>query len=344
MRRSCASFLATAALPLLLLSGCAAVGLHPDVPSQSITRQQLRPEYRVFYDALRDYGDWTLIEPVGWVFRPNVVWNQWQPFDDGFWAPTDVYGWVWISSEPFGWATYHYGRWFFDQFQGWVWAPGSDWGPAWVRWEMAGDYVGWAPLPPTSDGYNLTGSTLEGAPGSSTHYAPISALGSTDLKQRLVNADKIGHDLVGARPIRNLVERDGVTINRGPAMDVVESKTGPLPRVTLEDLVPGDLARQPAPAPAAPGGTTPAKTMEKGPTSSPAGTPLAPEDPAEITRRAAVQAADEARRFSSTAGIAPATVPMVRPLFGPKPATPAPGMAPAKKSASPKPAAADSSR
>jgi hypothetical protein len=29
------------------------------------------PEYRVFYDALVDYGDWILIEPYGWVFRPR---------------------------------------------------------------------------------------------------------------------------------------------------------------------------------------------------------------------------------------------------------------------------------
>ena len=34
-------------------------------------RAGLRPEYRVFYDALVDYGDWVLIEPYGWVFRPR---------------------------------------------------------------------------------------------------------------------------------------------------------------------------------------------------------------------------------------------------------------------------------
>ena len=53
----------------------------------------------------QDDGDWTLIEPYGYVFRPHVNFVAWSPYQYGFWAPSDVYGWVWISAEPFGWAT-----------------------------------------------------------------------------------------------------------------------------------------------------------------------------------------------------------------------------------------------
>ena len=336
MRRFCA--LCFAALTLISLGGCASVGLTPVTPTQPVARQLLKPEYRVFYDALKDYGEWVLIEPAGFVFRPNVVWNQWEPFADGFWAPTDLYGWVWISSEPFGWATYHYGNWFFDQFQGWVWAPGSDWGPGWVRWETTGQFVGWAPLPPPS-GYDLSGSTLGASPPSAVHFAPVSALGSTDLSQHVVSAQKLGSAASEVKPIRNLAERDGVTINLGPPIDTVERQTGPLPRVHVEDLVPNDLARRPAPKPAA--GTGGASAAPP-PTIKPAGEPLAPDDPAEITRRAAVQAADEARRISNSPGIVPGTLSLVRPLYGPKPASGAAKSAPHAAGPKSLPAAADS--
>jgi hypothetical protein len=319
MRRIHASWFATAALSLTALGGCASVGLTPVTPSQPVARQQLKPEYRVFYDALRDYGEWVSIEPVGFVFRPNVVWNQWEPFADGYWAPTDIYGWVWISSEPFGWATYHYGQWFFDQFQGWVWEPGSDWGPAWVRWTQAGDYVGWAPLPPPG-GYNLSGSTLGAPPPSAMHFAPISALGSTDLRQRIVAPDRLGHALADAKPVRNMAQHDGVTINLGPPMDLVERRTGPLQRAKIEDLVPVDLGRRAAAQPRPASGAAGASGGASQPTVKPSNQPLAPDDPAEITRRAAEQAADEARRLSGVHGAAPASIPVVRPLLGGKPA------------------------
>jgi len=139
-RRFAVLLVALLASPL----SCATSG-GPPPPSQPVARATLAPPLRVFYDALIDYGDWILIEPYGYVFRPAINQTDWRPYNDGFWAPTDSYGWVWISAEPFGWATYHYGTWFYDRFQRWVWLPGLDWGPAWVAWEESNDYVGWAP-------------------------------------------------------------------------------------------------------------------------------------------------------------------------------------------------------
>jgi hypothetical protein len=55
---------------------------------------------------------------------------------------------MWISDEPFGWATYHYGRWALLRGHGWVWVPGSEWAPSWVSWRTSGSHIGWAPLPP----------------------------------------------------------------------------------------------------------------------------------------------------------------------------------------------------
>ena len=41
-------------------------------PRTSAARVGLPPAYRPFYDELESYGDWTLIGPYGWVFRPSV--------------------------------------------------------------------------------------------------------------------------------------------------------------------------------------------------------------------------------------------------------------------------------
>jgi len=52
--------------------------------------------------------------------------------------------------EPWGWATYHYGRWVNLDGTGWCWVPGYTWAPAWVSWRYGDGYCGWAPLPPDS--------------------------------------------------------------------------------------------------------------------------------------------------------------------------------------------------
>lgn len=107
-------------------------------------------EVGFFYDELTPYGDWVMTRDYGWAWFPRDVHPYWRPYTEGRWVITD-YGWTWISYEPFGWATYHYGRWTRDERIGWLWVPGTDWGPAWVSWQHGGGYVGWAPLPPSVD-------------------------------------------------------------------------------------------------------------------------------------------------------------------------------------------------
>ncbi|MFL6263167.1 MAG: DUF6600 domain-containing protein [Thermoanaerobaculia bacterium] len=103
-----------------------------------------------FYDSLASYGNWIQRPNYGWVWTPSAISSSWRPYEDGHWVWTDQ-GWTWITDEPYGWATYHYGRWYQDPEIGWSWVPGDEWGPAWVSWQEGGDYVGWAPLPPGVD-------------------------------------------------------------------------------------------------------------------------------------------------------------------------------------------------
>lgn len=107
-----------------------------------------RNEVGFFFDELAPYGDWVLSRDYGWAWFPRDTHPYWRPYSDGRWVNTE-YGWTWASNEPFGWATYHYGRWAWDPRFGWLWVPGTIWGPAWVSWQHGGGYLGWAPLPPS---------------------------------------------------------------------------------------------------------------------------------------------------------------------------------------------------
>lgn len=215
--------------------GCATGGLSPVSNPMPAARAGLAAPYRIFYDGLVDYGEWTLIEPYGYVFRPNVSFIGWEPYDNGFWVANDTFGWVWISSEPFGWATYHYGSWMFDRYEGWVWLPGLDWGPAWTDWQVYGDYVGWAPMM---------------ARGSSTpkedpwHFLPANQLAATDLKGRILTRQDVAARAPeeSFRTVENFATVNGVTVNRGPSLDWIERKAGPVSRVRIADIAQGPNA------------------------------------------------------------------------------------------------------
>src|SRR4051812_21885364 len=106
-----------------------------------------------FYNNLGSEGSWVEVGDYGYCWQPNVAASDasWRPYADGSWAYTDV-GWTWVSNEPFGWATYHYGRWVRISGRGWIWVPGREWAPAWVSWRAGGGYVGGAPPPPRYGG------------------------------------------------------------------------------------------------------------------------------------------------------------------------------------------------
>src|SRR5436305_14466812 len=99
-----------------------------------------------FYDNLASYGNWIQRPSYGWVWTPSAVSTRWRPYEDGHWVWTDQ-GWTWITAEPYGSATYHYGRLYQDPQIGWAWLSCYDWGPAWCSLLVAANYVGCAPLP-----------------------------------------------------------------------------------------------------------------------------------------------------------------------------------------------------
>ena len=122
--------------------------------AKTIYRSDIDINY--FYCSLEPYGEWIEIGYDDFVWRPYKSDYNWRPYADGRWEWTRN-GWYWVSYEPFGWATYHYGRWYFDDYYGWVWMPDNVWAPAWVEWRYNDNYIGWAPLPPYASFNNRKG-------------------------------------------------------------------------------------------------------------------------------------------------------------------------------------------
>jgi hypothetical protein len=108
-----------------------------------------------FEQELAPHGRWVETAEYGRVWIPNVDENFRPYATNGRWVVTS-YGNTWVSDYEWGWAAFHYGRWYRDSTWGWAWVPGRVWGPAWVSWRSGGGYYGWAPLGPNvSINFNL---------------------------------------------------------------------------------------------------------------------------------------------------------------------------------------------
>ena len=109
--------------------------------------QHAEVSFQVFYDELAPHGRWLIHPKHGDVWAPHVE-GEFTPYlTNGYWTVTQ-YGNTWVSNYDWGWATFHYGRWSFDEFEGWIWIPDTTWAPAWVVWRNGGGYYGWAPMSP----------------------------------------------------------------------------------------------------------------------------------------------------------------------------------------------------
>jgi len=136
--------MAVLAIALALILGAGLTGV----------AQASSEDVAMFYDDLSQHGEWAEYENYGPVWRPSQVPENWRPYSDGRWVPTDN-GYVFETQEPWGWATYHYGNWMPTQGHGWVWVPGRTWYPSTVEWRTSPEntppdesYIGWAPIPP----------------------------------------------------------------------------------------------------------------------------------------------------------------------------------------------------
>ena len=107
-------------------------------------------------DDLNGYGDWVYVSQYGYVWRPYAAsintYANWSPYRYGMWRWIPPFGWTWVNDEPWGWATYHHGRWVYSSGY-WYWSPygyyryaRSWWFPALVGFSVFNNNVCWYPL------------------------------------------------------------------------------------------------------------------------------------------------------------------------------------------------------
>jgi hypothetical protein len=192
-----------------------------------------------FYDDLASYGNWVDRPSHGWVWTPRAVAASWRPYQDGHWVLTDQ-GWTWVSAEPYGWATYHYGRWYDDPEVGWSWVPGDEWAPSWVSWQEGGDYIGWAPLPPgVNVGVSLGsfgGGYAYGIAPASYCFVPERDFLAPGLATYIVAPGRIGPIFARTRNFTSYRFAGGRVFNNGIPVDRIQRFTGRVPRYQVSDL------------------------------------------------------------------------------------------------------------
>lgn len=185
-----------------------------------------------FYSSLAAYGTWTYHNRYGQVFVPavRVTGPNFRPYSRGNWEYTE-WGWTFVSHQPFGWATAHYGRWFYDSRLGWAWVPGTQWSPAWVTWRTGGGYVGWAPMPPGAtytSSYNVysTGWVFVG----------YNNFGADVIYPVMIRGSRYDDCYRRTRPYRATISVRGRYVYRGPNPNDVRSNGGRVTRRPLRDI------------------------------------------------------------------------------------------------------------
>lgn len=205
----------------------------PVVTERTETRTEKRStaSYGMFYQKLDPYGEWRETGDYGYVWQPREAEQSrdWRPYTEGRWVYSDA-GWTWVSDEPFGWATYHYGRWLRLKAVGWVWVPGDEWAPAWVSWRTNKDYVGWAPLPPearfdrSSGIQNWADSYYDIGPD---QYAFVSSnkFGDEHIRRSLVPAERNISIVIETNNVTRITFANTTIRNEGPNYEELRSRS-----------------------------------------------------------------------------------------------------------------------
>ena len=201
----------------------------------AVATPPLSAEASFFYDQLAPYGQWLWVDPYGWVWSPNNLAIGWRPYTEGHWVYSDA-GWTWASDQPWGWAAFHYGRWFFEANRGWCWVPGTEWAPAWVAWHWGDDYCGWAALPPGLDWQSR--SSWDGViPGFGWCFVPRRNFYDRHLVGEIVLSARNVTLLGVTREVTRFERRGNVIVNVSLTPELVEQAVGrKVRRLEIADL------------------------------------------------------------------------------------------------------------
>ena len=182
--------------------------------------------YQTFYDQLSPYGSWIDYPGYGYVWVPQANEGFSPYMTDGHWVYTDM-GWTWVSDYAWGWAAFHYGRWFNDpDYGGWLWIPGYDWAPAWVTWGTYGDYYCWAPIGPRGYVNSRYGDRYD----RQWNCLPRGHMGDEHINNYVVSNTVVNHDRAaferGVVVVNNTHTYNRSVFNSGPKIEEVRKVVG----------------------------------------------------------------------------------------------------------------------
>ncbi len=208
---------------------------------ETTSRRAPAKSYEIFYDRLEQYGDWRETSDYGYVWQPREAQQSrsWRPYTEGHWVYTNA-GWTWISNEPYGWATCHYGRWTRLRGLGWIWVPGDQWAPAWVAWRTSNDYVGWAPLPPDAAfdrgvGIHKWADSYYDIGPDQYAFVPVRELGSPQIARAVVPLEQNVTIVNQTVNVTNITYNNTTVINQGPNYEEFRARSvQPIERYEIE--------------------------------------------------------------------------------------------------------------
>src|SRR5581483_7749430 len=148
--------------------------------------------------------------------------------DRGRWLCSDA-GWYWQSDYSWGWAPFHYGRWFDDPQFGWTWVPETTWSPAWVTWRSHDNIAGWAPLPPGADyvhgrGLVFHGKTVAasfdfGLKASHFTFLPFDRFGEHNPSLHAIPLEHVQNVFAESKVLNSFSMANDTVVNVGPSLD-----------------------------------------------------------------------------------------------------------------------------
>jgi hypothetical protein len=214
---------------------------------ESPSRQYVADDTPGTYE-LDDNGRWQSTPEYGYVWTPSVVVVNWVPYRFGHWVWIPPWGWTWVDDAPWGYATFHYGRWV--SLRGsWCWVPGPRplrpiYAPALVAWThgpgfggpgVAGPAVGWFPLGPhevyapayrVSDGYLRNVNTANTTIASTTYITDV-------YQNRITNIHYVNGTAGAISAVPQNVFTSGQRVNQ---------HTVPVPAGTVAGMTPAAAA------------------------------------------------------------------------------------------------------
>lgn len=229
-----------------LLAGAMALPIAPFAPSAQA--QDAKVSVNLFFSDLQPHGLWVRNARYTYVWCPRVS-VRWRPYTQGHWVYIRDRGWYFQSDEPFAWAVYHYGRWIDDNDLGWCWVPGTHWAPAWVSWRRSKDYVGWAPLPPDSDGFaiNIKVNVHE-PPERDWVFVPVRSFVEPVLTASILFGDRDPEVFKRTQYVGPVVVQNNIVVNNVISLDFIKQETGRDVKIVDTKAVqdPGAVATTPA--------------------------------------------------------------------------------------------------